>query len=58
VFDLGWTFAKVKGGRKERKGSKDLFRIDVVSNRSLNTTEGGREEGRKGRVKIIQGRYG
>ena len=35
-----------------------MFRISAVGNRSLNKTEGKREEGRKGRVKFVQGRYG
>ena len=30
----------------------------MVGNGSLNKTEGGREEGRKGRVKFVQGKCG
>ena len=35
-----------------------MFRIGVVGSGSLNKTEGGKEEGRKGRVKFVQGRCG
>ena len=31
-----------RGGRQEGKGEKDLFRIGVIGNGSLNSTEGGR----------------
>ena len=39
-------------GRKEGKGGKDLFRIGVVGNGSLNSTEGGRggRKEREGRI--------
>ena len=39
-------------GRKERWGRKDLFRIGVVGNGSLNSTEGGRggRKEREGRI--------
>ena len=40
-------------GRKEGKGGKDLFRIGVVGNGSLNSTEGGKKEWMKGMVKFF-----
>ena len=35
-----------------------MFRVNVVGDGGLNKTEGGREEGRKGKERFVQDRYG
>ena len=51
-MDGNWslnTTEKGRGGRK--KEGKDLFRMDVVGNGSLNSTEGGRKD--LSRIRVV-----